>query len=132
MPELPEVQTVVASLVPKVVGRTIRGVVLARGDIVTPADVDLPKLLRRRRIESVGRRGKRIVFTLNDGNRFYIHLGMTGLLTVVPRRTLLASHTHLEIDLGRGERLRFRHPRRFGGVWWLGRESPGDAGMGPE
>src|SRR6186997_2056352 len=100
MPELPEVQTLVASLGPKVVGRTLARVRLARRDILTPADADLPKLLRGRRIETVGRRGKRIVFTLDDGNRFYVHLGMTGQLTVVSRRTSPASHTHLEIDLG--------------------------------
>src|SRR5688572_12117731 len=103
MPELPEVQTVVASLGPKVVGRTIARVRLARRDILTPPGADLPKLLRNRRIESVARRGKRIVFTLNDGNRFYVHLGMTGQLTVVSRKAPCASHTHLQIDLGDGD-----------------------------
>jgi formamidopyrimidine-DNA glycosylase len=130
MPELPEVETVVTTLRPKVVGRPIVAVVSARRDILSPADVDLSARLRGRTVRSVDRRGKRIVFTLDDDNRFYIHLGMTGQVTVVAPGTALPTHTHLELDLG-GEQLRFRDPRRFGGFWWLGTE-PADEGMGPE
>ena len=130
MPELPEVQTVVTTLRPKVVGRAIVAVVSARRDILTPDDIDLAALLRGRTVRSIDRRGKRIVFTLDDDNRFYIHLGMTGQVSVVAPDAALRPHTHLELDLGEG-RLRFRDPRRFGGFWWLGRESADD-GMGPE
>ena len=130
MPELPEVHTVVTTLRPKVLGRSIKRVVSVRNDIVTPPGLDLAARLRGRTVRSVERRGKRIVFTLDDDNRFYIHLGMTGQMGVVKPDTPLPSHTHLELDLG-GERLRFRDPRRFGGVWWLGNNPP-DEGMGPE
>jgi formamidopyrimidine-DNA glycosylase len=89
--------------------------------------------LQGRRVESVTRRGKRIVFTLDDGNRFYVHLGMTGQLTVTQRDAAVLPHTHVELELDNGERLRFRDPRRFGGVWWLGRDAiAADDGMGPE
>lgn len=132
MPELPEVQTVITTLSPKVVGRTIRAVTHLRPDIVTPADTDLARALAARRIESIARRGKRIVFTLDDGNRFYIHLGMTGRLTATTADALLLPHTHMELDLDDGQRVRFRDPRRFGGVWWVGRSALADAGMGPE
>jgi formamidopyrimidine-DNA glycosylase len=135
MPELPEVHTVVTTLRPGVVGRVIRGVILHRADIVCPPGTDLPAHLVGRTVASVDRRGKRIVFTLDDGARFYIHLGMTGQLTLIDRRRLASSpapkHTHLELDLG-ARRLRFRDPRRFGGVWWLGSEDGADGGMGPE
>jgi formamidopyrimidine-DNA glycosylase len=133
MPELPEVQTVVLTLRPRLLGRRIRAVALSRTDIVTPAGVDLVTCLTGRTIRDIARRGKRIVFTLDDANRFYIHLGMTGQLTVVDPKTEMASHTHLEIDVGRDARLRFRDPRRFGGVWWLGTgDGQDDVGMGPE
>ena len=131
MPELPEVQTVVATLRPRLVGRTVTGVTLNRTDVLCPPDADLPAHLAGRTVASIDRRGKRVVFTLDDGSRFYVHLGMTGQLTVVPADTPAPSHTHLEIHFG-GERLRFRDPRRFGGVWWLGQEACADAGMGPE
>jgi formamidopyrimidine-DNA glycosylase len=133
MPELPEVQTVVSTLRPKVVGRTVRAVKLARTDIVTPAGADLVTLLTGRTVRDVQRRGKRIVFTLDDGNRFYIHLGMTGQLTATSPDAAAAPHTHLELDVGPARVLRFRDPRRFGGIWWLGAEAGAeDAGMGPE
>jgi formamidopyrimidine-DNA glycosylase len=135
MPELPEVQTVVLTLAPKVVGRTIRAVRHVRGDIVSPPGTNLVGLLRGRRVEAVGRRGKRIVFTLDDGNRFYVHLGMTGQLTVASPDAPTLPHTHMVVDLGDRtgpQELRFRDPRRFGGVWWLGQDPLHDAGMGPE
>lgn len=130
MPELPEVQTVVTTLRPKVLGRAIRAVVWVRPDILTPSDLDLAARVCGRTVRSIERRGKRIVFTLDDDNRFYIHLGMTGRLSVDAPDAPLPTHTHLELDLG-PDRLRFRDPRRFGGIWWVGRESP-DVGMGPE
>ena len=130
MPELPEVETVVATLRPKVAGRRVLAVVSARQDILTPPDLDLSGCLCGRTIARLERRGKRIVCTLDDGNRFFIHLGMTGQVAVVAPDAPLANHTHLELDLG-GVRLRFRDPRRFGGFWWLG-DAPADHNMGPE
>ena len=134
MPELPEVQTVVTTLRPRLVGRRLGRATLARPDILTPPGVDLCGCLAGRIVAAVDRRGKRIVLTLDDGCRFYVHLGMTGQLTVVGPGVPAPPHTHLEVELDgpTGERLRFRDPRRFGGVWWLGRDTPPDAGMGPE
>lgn len=138
MPELPEVETVVATLRPRIVGRTIAGVNLGRTDIVRPAGVDLPGCLRGRRIEAVERRGKRIVIQLDDRGFFYVHLGMTGQLTVDKRDALAKPHTHLSVELrGTGREmttLRFRDPRRFGGVFWCGCGENADIerGLGPE
>jgi formamidopyrimidine-DNA glycosylase len=114
-----------------VVGRVIRAVAHVRPDIVTPAGVDLPALLAGRRIASVERRGKRIVFTLDGGDRFFVHLGMTGQLTVAPGNAPLLPHTHMILEIGDSQ-LRFRDARRFGGVWWLGQDAACDAAMGPE
>src|SRR3982751_3948731 len=98
MPELPEVQTVVNTLSPRVVGLRIRAVALHRDDIVAPTGTNLVAHLTNRTIAQITRRGKRIVFTLDDGNRFFIHLGMTGRLTLELARSLLAPHTHLLFD----------------------------------
>src|SRR3954463_13302249 len=129
MPELPEVQTVVTSLAPHVVARRILGVDLKRTDILRPCDFDLAASLTGRLISSIDRRGKKIVFTLDDGNRFYIHLGMSGRLTTEDKQNDLRPHTHLLIDLG-GRELRFVDPRRFGGVWWLGKDDQADDNLG--
>src|SRR5438445_7687548 len=99
MPELPEVQTVVTSLRSRVVGARVRGVTLNRADIVSPAGVDLVGYLTGRTLRSVERRAKRIVFLLDDGNRFFVHLGMSGQLTVERTEAEVKRHTHLVLTL---------------------------------
>ena len=133
MPELPEVQTVVNTLLPRVRGRRIRAVRLHRNDILTPSDANLEASLTGRTVTGIERRGKRIVFSLDSGERFYIHLGMSGRLMVETADAPLVKHTHLviELDANDGPELRFVDPRRFGGVWWLGAEPDGEE-MGPE
>jgi formamidopyrimidine-DNA glycosylase len=137
MPELPEVQTIVSSLRPRLVGARISSIELGRTDIISPAQTDLPGHLTGRLIVDILRRGKRIVVSLDNGNRFYIHLGMTGRLTLNERSEPRPPHTHMILDLEHPYslpaplQLRFVDPRRFGGVWWLGTEDFAE-GMGPE
>jgi formamidopyrimidine-DNA glycosylase len=131
MPELPEVETVVRTLRPKLLGRKINAVDLRRADILQPAGFDLTAQLTGRTIRSIHRRGKRILFTLDGEDQFYVHLGMSGQLTVEWLGTAVRNHTHLIIHTDAGE-LRFRDPRRFGGVWWVGKSSSHDDDIGPE
>ena len=131
MPELPEVQTVVNTLRPHVVGRRIVRVRLTRSDILSPAGTDLPSLLSGQTVADIARRGKRIVFSLNGGDRFYVHLGMTGRLVLSSPEESPPLHTHLRLDLDNAREIRFTDPRRFGGVWWLGTKLAPDE-MGPE
>jgi formamidopyrimidine-DNA glycosylase len=115
------------------VGKKIKNVVVHRQDIITPADTDLVKLVQGTRVTAIDRRGKRIVFTLSSADRFYIHLGMTGRLRISDPGLPLVKHTHVVFDLGDQE-MRFSDPRRFGGVWWIGRDADTNANdeMGPE
>jgi formamidopyrimidine-DNA glycosylase len=101
--------------------------------MVTPAAFDLPNALKDRTILEVSRRGKRIVFRLDDGNVLFIHLGMTGRLQLTPRDAAIEPHTHLIVDFAddRNQQLRFRDPRRFGEIRWLGADL-GEDKMGPE
>ena len=132
MPELPEVQTVVDTLRPRLIGRRIKRVDLRRADIVTPPEINLEKSIGRQTITDIDRRGKRIVFSLDTGAKFYIHLGMSGRLGVHRSDDATAPHTHLVIEFDNGSELRFVDPRRFGGIWWLGHETSPDSNMGPE
>ncbi|MGF1632377.1 MAG: bifunctional DNA-formamidopyrimidine glycosylase/DNA-(apurinic or apyrimidinic site) lyase [Phycisphaerae bacterium] len=131
MPELPEVESVVRTLRPHCQGRRVSHVTLRRRDVLTPPELDWPSLLQHRRIADVRRRGKRIVFSLDDANRFFVHLGMTGRLLLADADTPEPPHTHLLLHLDAGRQVRFIDPRRFGGVTWLGRRVR-DASLGPE
>jgi formamidopyrimidine-DNA glycosylase len=135
MPELPEVQSVVTSIRSRLLGRTISRVDLRRRDILDPPDFDLAAQITGRTIADIHRRGKRIVFRLDDENQFYIHLGMTGRLSLHKPAVDFASHTHLVFDVaerdGSAVQLRFADPRRFGGVFWLGLSDAAGI-MGPE
>lgn len=130
MPELPEVQTVVDSLRPAILRRRIRFVKLLRADIVRPRGFNLVAALADHCIVDVIRRGKRIIFTLDNGNRFYIHLGMTGRLTTSSTNDPVAKHTHLILHFA-GFEVRFHDARRFGEVRWLG-DRDGSDDLGPE
>jgi formamidopyrimidine-DNA glycosylase len=131
VPELPEVQRVVDTLAPAVEHALISRVELVRPDIVEPPGFDLASRLVGHSIASVTRRGKRIMVCLDTGDRWFIHLGMTGRLTVEPADNPRRPHTHLLLDLDEGSRqIRFVDPRRFGGVRWQGPSTSSD--LGPE
>jgi formamidopyrimidine-DNA glycosylase len=132
MPELPEVQTVVDTLRPAMVGVAVAAVTVRRPDVVTPTAKELVDGTVGRVVSAVDRRGKRIVVTLADGGRFYVHLGMTGRLTLAEPAAVMRPHTHVVWQLAGGPEVRFFDPRRFGGVWWLGRDGAHDQDMGPE
>lgn len=132
MPELPEVETIVRSIAPRLAGRRIVKVDLRRRDIVDPPEADLPAQLAGQRIHRIFRRGKRIIVTLENQCQFYIHLGMTGRLTLETPAAPTVPHTHFTADFDAfPDQLRFSDPRRFGGIWWLD-TAPCDEGMGPE
>ncbi|MBV9251700.1 MAG: bifunctional DNA-formamidopyrimidine glycosylase/DNA-(apurinic or apyrimidinic site) lyase [Acetobacteraceae bacterium] len=79
MPELPEVETVVRSLAPHILGRTIQSVVLSSYRVTRGDRQATARSLAGARIERVTRHGKQILIELDRG-LLYIHLGMTGNL----------------------------------------------------
>ena len=115
MPELPEVETIVADLRPHLVGRTIVRCELAFPTIVRhPEPEQFIDALVGLRIESVGRRGKYILVRLTGDIVLVVHLGMTGQLRLVDEVAPLEKHTHAVFFLDDGRQLRYRDPRRFG------------------
>ncbi len=79
MPELPEVETVVRSIRPRVTGQKILGVEVNSKRVTRNSFADTIGGLTGRVIRSVRRHGKQIFFELDRGLLF-IHLGMTGKL----------------------------------------------------
>lgn len=131
MPELPEVQTIVQSLARSLLRRRIDAVRINRQDVIRPAQLDLAGHLIGRVFTDITRRGKKIIFRLDDGDRFFIHLGMSGRLSLESSDAPARPHTHVILQI-QNDQLRFVDPRRFGGIFWLGSDGSADTGLGPE
>jgi formamidopyrimidine-DNA glycosylase len=115
VPELPEVETVVRELRPRLLGRRLQRITVSRHALRKPWQREWERQLRGRRVADVRRRGKWIIFDLDNQMHLVVHLGMTGQLTVKTRREAVGAHTHLVFVLDRGRHeLRFRDVRRFG------------------
>ena len=137
MPELPEVETIVRDLRPRLVGRTLRSPRLHHSDVLRRiSERRLMTALRNARVEAVERRAKHAVFLLHSGLRLVIQPRMTGSLIVYARRLTAEDRRYavLEAGLGRGERLVFRDVRRLGTIHLLNPSqwAAYDAAIGPE
>ncbi len=123
MPELPEVETIRGQLAPLVEGRK-----LMRMEILDPrwsrplAPAELSAALEGRRIESLGRRGKYLLWHFSDDVHLAQHLRMTGAVLLEPEPEPI--HARVRIDLKPRRRLVIVDPRRFGtGELLLGSEA---------
>jgi formamidopyrimidine-DNA glycosylase len=79
VPELPEVETVVRSLAPRLTGRKIEDARFSSHHVVRQKFAMLRQRVRGQRVNSVRRHGKFIVIELERGF-LTVHLGMTGKL----------------------------------------------------
>jgi formamidopyrimidine-DNA glycosylase len=122
VPELPEVETIVRDLAPRLARRTLRSPHLYHPDVLR--GVTRPRLLaalRNRRVAGMTRRAKHIIVQLDSGLRLVIQLRMTGSLQIF-RGPLTAGQRRyavLTAGLGRGETLVFRDVRRLGTIHLL-------------
>lgn len=138
MPELPEVETIARALReggregPSILGKTIRAVDLRwERTLAIPSAAEFLARLPGQQVQTVGRRGKFIVATLQP-DTLLIHLRMSGDLRVQPDDALEAAHDRLLIHFDDGMRLAFNDARKFGRIWLT--DQPDDllAGLGPE
>ncbi len=121
MPELPEVETTRRGLEPRLVRRTITGVVVRDARLRWPVPPDLAQRVTGRQIEAVRRRGKYLLLDCAGGGTLIVHLGMSGSLREAAAGEPPGPWDHVELALG-GSVVRLRDPRRFGAVLW----EPGD------
>lgn len=137
MPELPEAETIVRGLRRSVVGRRIRRVEVVHADVLRVPPRAFARAVRRRAIEGVGRRGKKVLVFLDGGGVLVVSLGMTGVLLPFarpPRATERPSHPAVRFRFDGGGTLVFDDQRRFGTVEVLSAPewAERDARMGPE
>lgn len=127
MPELPEVETVRRTLESRILGARVDRAAVRRRDVIEgPATARA--LLEGDEVASLRRRGKQLAILGSSGRVALVHLGMTGSLVASDAEPPADDpHVHavwkLRTTSGAAVWMRFRDPRRFGGLWTL--RSPG-------
>lgn len=116
MPELPEVEHVARSLGAQITGSTIARVSKLDWErmVETPDAETFRMMLEGRAVQSVGRRAKWIVATLDGGLTLALHLRMSGYITVQAPGVLPDQYTHLVLELSDGRQVFFHDTRKFG------------------
>jgi len=120
VPELPEVETVRASLARDLIGKKIKTVTVNNGRLVRrhASAKDFRALLEGRTIKSVERLGKNLVIELDNGDHLIVHLGMSGqLLRAKGPKDPKPKHTHIVFTFNQGPELRYVDPRTFGELY---------------
>ncbi|MDQ3372732.1 MAG: bifunctional DNA-formamidopyrimidine glycosylase/DNA-(apurinic or apyrimidinic site) lyase [Acidobacteriota bacterium] len=115
MPELPEVELVTKSLDKLVGGRKIIAAELLRERLApfnSPAE--FAERLKDTRIRRVSRRGKHILFDLDNGQTLIAHLRMSGRFMLLPLERENPKYTHAAFYFEDETRLIFQDQRHFG------------------
>ena len=131
MPELPEVETIKNELSPWVVGQSFTQVTILDSKLVCGGSAEeVRRGLIGQKIESLGRRGKYLIFHLSNGRSLIIHLRMTGSLLLNPRG--VDHYARAVFHLSNGHRLAFRDRRRLGLMWLVDDANTVVGKLGPE
>jgi formamidopyrimidine-DNA glycosylase len=122
VPELPEVETIVREIAPRLEGCRIARAELKKTDVLR--EVSKPRLIKTLRgntIEHVSRRAKHAVFRLSSGHRMIIQPRMTGSVIVYDRRLTQdeLKYAVLICTLSDGRKFVYRDVRRLGTIWLL-------------
>ncbi len=128
MPELPEVETVVRTLSPYILGQKIKKVeVFYPTSIAMPAENIFCRRMINQEITKITRRGKYILLYCQKGDCLVVHLRMTGQLLFCAPEENLDKHTIAVWHLASGQQMRFIDQRRFGRIWLLDQKKQGNA-----
>lgn len=118
MPELPEVEVTRLSFADRIAQSRILSVSVGK-PLRWPLGC-APEALVGRTVRAVRRRGKYLLFDLDQG-LLLLHLGMSGSLVFADRLAPGGVHDHFELATTRGI-LRLNDPRRFGAVVYAAAE----------
>ncbi len=133
MPELPEVENTVRDLKPLLVGRRVQDVRILWPRLVHGKSPEaFAAELSGRQIVNTDRRGKYLLFPLDNGRTWVVHLRMTGQLHVVPAQVEVERYVHAVLDLDNGQQLRYRDARKFGRFYLVDEPESVVGKLGPE
>ena len=114
MPEKPEVITVVNSLKPRILGKTITDCNVYWDNIIAyPTTDEFKKKIINQKINDITTRGKFIVISLDDYS-LLIHLRMEGKFFFRKLGDNINKHEHVELILDNDISFRFHDVRKFG------------------
>ncbi len=126
MPELPEVETVLRELTPKIVGKTFSDPVLYYAPLVKTDVSSFLTTLKGKRILSLSRKGKFLVFHLSDEKKLIFHLRMEGRLFIEKTMNHSMKHLTLFLPFDKEENgLAFYDVRKFGCLYYLDENEDG-------
>lgn len=117
MPELPEVETVRRTLIKKVVNKKIKQIeIFYPNIIVEPSVEDFKKEVVDQTIIDVKRKGKWLIFELND---YYLlsHLRMEGKYNLKNIDDKIEKHEHVNFIFYDNTCLRYKDTRKFGKMY---------------
>ncbi len=141
MPELPEVEMVARMLRPHLVGRRIEEVeLLWERTVDRPAPEEFSRQLTGATLTAVGRRGKYLLFSLDNGQTWLVHLRMTGKFLVrsdpgqeAPEGALWnPTHIRARLRLDNGVYLLYIDMRKFGRFYLVADPAEIVGDLGPE
>ncbi|MEM7719209.1 MAG: bifunctional DNA-formamidopyrimidine glycosylase/DNA-(apurinic or apyrimidinic site) lyase [Pseudomonadota bacterium] len=124
MPELPEVETVRAGLLPAMEGQTISKTDVNRPDLRWPFPDRMSERLSDVCVLALRRRSKYLLADLSSQETLLIHLGMSGRILVSGdplgqfhrEHPAPEKHDHVVFHMRSGARVTFNDPRRFGAM----------------
>jgi len=115
VPELPEVETVIQDLLKTpIINSSIDQVRVYWPRTVGSAVDFFAHSLEGKSICHISRRGKYLIFYLNDGRFLIVHLRMSGQFFLYPNMTEKGAHVHVTFAFSSGYQLHFHDPRKFG------------------
>ncbi len=138
MPELPEVETVKKGLEEILVNKTIKNINLSGFSLRFPIPKNFVSLVSEKKILSIGRRAKYILFSLSDNISIISHLGMSGSYRILSYDESIRykpnKHDHIIFQF-EDFKVVYNDPRRFGYIFITDKD-PNDhkliASLGPE
>ena len=105
MPELPEVETIRRHLAPHVEGRVLTALEVLDPRWCRPlAGDEVAAAVEGRRVEALARRGKYLIWELEDDVHLMLHLRMTGTLLLDPPEPPRYARVRFALDDGRAAR----------------------------
>jgi formamidopyrimidine-DNA glycosylase len=121
MPELPEVETVRATLEPRLRGKQIASVFLRYPKMIQGDAAVFAAALANQTLEKIDRIGKYLFFVFTDGI-VVSHLRMEGKYFLKPQSDPYEKHEHAIWNFTDGESLRYHDTRKFGTMEWISKD----------